>query len=59
MGDGRNEDAAVLSDPCLVDVRGLNPSALNDAFHQAVLGRALDRILADKGDIYNGFNNSI
>ena len=58
MGDGRSADSAVRADTGLVDVTTLSIDELS-ALPTAVLRTALDRVLADSGDVYNGFNNSI
>lgn len=58
MGAGRIEDDAVLGDMSPLDVTGLSIDEIS-ALPSAVLGKALDRVLADSGDMYNGFNNSI
>lgn len=58
MGAGRIGDDAVLGDVGPVDVTGLSIDDIS-ALPPAVLGKALDRVLADSDDMYNGFNNSI
>jgi FXSXX-COOH protein len=58
MGAGRIGSDAVLGDTGPVDVNGLSIDEIG-ALPPGELGKALDRVLADSGDMYNGFNNSI
>lgn len=58
MGAGWIGDDAVPDDMSPVDVTGLSIDEIS-ALPPAVLRKGLDRALADSGDMYNGFNNSI
>jgi hypothetical protein len=58
MGAGRIGDEDVLGDTGPIDVTALNIDEIS-ALPPAVFGKALDRVLADSSDMYNGFNNSI